>query len=988
MDAAATRTLSLPARFVHPSLWWAVAVFSLSAGVTVLGWFSARSEAQSEAAARFHAEAQRLSTHIAGRLAAYQQVLRGGVSVFDTWGVVSRDEWRAYVGGLRIAENYPGIQGIGFAQIVPPAEKDAHVARIRAQGFPAYTIRPEGDRPVYSAIIYLEPFDWRNQRAFGFDMLSEPVRRAAMERARDTGQAAVSGKVVLVQETETDKQPGFLMYSPVYRGGAVPQTVEGRREDLIGYVYSPFRAVDLMRAITGGELQSVRLQVVDGEGQSQDALLFDSAPATAAEDGAPLFMRTRRIELPGHSWTLQLSTLPSFAASIDVDKSNVILATGAIVSTLVGFIVWSLGRSRERVRASEAQKGAVIELALDAVIVIDELGRILEFNPAAERIFGFTRTEVLGREMAALIIPERDREQHRKGIKRYRETGEHVVLGRRLELSATRADGTEFPVELTINATHLEGRAIFMGFVRDITDRKRGEAALRESEARLRVSEERYRHVVDLIQEAVWIHREGTILFANQAAARLFGAPEPGSLNGQSVFSLFHPDDRPRAQERTRLLMTEIKALPVTEMRVVGMDGRTRIAELHAVRFSQDDRLYVLSAGRDVTGQREAEAQLLQAQKMEAVGQLTGGVAHDFNNLLTVIIGGLDLVRDRAPPDLRPTLEGALRAAERGASLVQRLLAYSRKQALAPADLDLNALAVGMEELLRRTLGEDVDVELKLSPGLWTAMADRGQVENALLNLAVNARDAMPDGGKLIIETGNVTLDADYAARNPEAVPGDYVMLAATDTGTGMPAEVAERAFEPFFTTKEVGKGSGLGLSMVYGFARQSGGHVKIYSEVGHGTAVRLYLPRQVATAHRPAGAAAADADHPRGGETIMVVEDDPLVRGLVVRQLAELGYRVLEAPDGPQAQAILDGDEPVDLLFTDVVMPGGMTGRQLADTVKPRRPRLKTLFTSGYTQDSITHQGKLDPGVHFLSKPYKKQDLALKVRTVLDDRS
>jgi PAS domain S-box-containing protein len=453
--------------------------------------------------------------------------------------------------------------------------------------------------------------------------------------------------------------------------------------------------------------------------------------------------------------------------------------------------------------------------------------------------------------MAALIIPERDRERHRRGIQRYRETGEQVVLGQRLELAAIRADGTEFPVELTINATQLEGRAIFVGFLRDITDRRRSEAALRDSEARLRVSEERYRHVVDLIQEAVWIHREGMILFANRSAARLFGAPGPESLIGQSVFSLMHPEDRGRAQERTRLLMAEIRPVPVTEMRLVGMDGRTRIAELHAVPFQQDNQLYVMSAGRDVSGQREAEAQLLQAQKMEAVGQLTGGVAHDFNNLLTVIIGGLDLAQARAPADMRPTIDGALRAAERGASLVQRLLAYSRKQALAPAELDLNALAAGMEELLRRTLGEDIDVELKLSPELWTAMADRGQVENAILNLAVNGRDAMPDGGRLMIETGNVSLDADYAARNADAAPGDYVMLAVSDSGIGMPAEVVERAFEPFFTTKEVGKGSGLGLSMVYGFAKQSGGHVKIYSEVGHGTAVRLYLPRHVAAGSR-----------------------------------------------------------------------------------------------------------------------------------------
>jgi PAS domain S-box-containing protein len=1109
MDAGATRTLSLPARIVRPSLLWAAAVFVLLAAATAMGWLAARNEAQDDAAARFRAEAERIRTHVSSRLAAYEQVLRGGVSVFDTWGAVTRNQWRDYVAGLRIADNYPGIQGIGFAQVIPVGDRDAHIAGVRAEGFASYLIRPDGDRPIYSAIVYLEPFDWRNRRAFGFDMLSEPVRRRAMEHARDTGQAAVSGRVVLVQETETDTQPGFLMYLPVYRGGVVPQTIDARHNDLIGYVYSPFRALDLMRAMTDGELRDLRLQVFDGDGRSAEALLFDSRGPSADGEAEPMLTHVGSLALPGHGWTLQLETLPGFAATIDMEKPRLILAAGALVSILVALIVWSLGRSRERLRdkesdfrflfernpgpmwvydletlaflevneaavtqygytqgefkrmritdirppediprvkevvselaqgqnhsgewrhiakdgrelavavtghkitfagrpaslvhalnvterrraeqalrASEAQKGAVIELALDAVIVIDAQGRILEFNPAAERIFGFKRTQVLGREMAGLIIPERDRERHRRGIRRYRETGEQAVLGRRLELAAIRADGTEFPVELTINATHLEGQAVFIGFLRDIADRKAAEAALRESEARLRVSEERYRHVVDLIHEAVWIHREGAILFANASAAALFGAPAPDALIGRSVFSLMHPDDRVRAQERTRLLMTEIRPLPVTEMRLIGMDGQTRIAELHAVPFHQDDTLYVMSAARDVTGQREAEAQLLQAQKMEAVGQLTGGVAHDFNNLLTVIVGGLDLARERAPADMRPTLDGALRAAERGASLVQRLLAYSRKQALAPTELDLNGLATGIEDLLRRTLGEDVDVELTLAPQLWTAMADRGQVENALINLAVNARDAMPNGGKLTIETGNVVLDNDYADLNAEVLPGDYVMLAVTDTGTGMSTDVIERAFEPFFTTKEVGKGSGLGLSMVYGFARQSGGHVKIYSEVGHGTVVRLYLPRHVAKGTHPTSAATVPADHPRGGETIMVVEDDPLVRTLVVTQLKELGYRVLEAGNGPQAQVILLGGEPVDLLFTDVVMPGGMTGRQLADAVKPHRPNMKTLFTSGYTRDSIIHQGKLDPDVHFLSKPYKKQDLAHRVRAVLD---
>jgi CheY-like chemotaxis protein len=258
-------------------------------------------------------------------------------------------------------------------------------------------------------------------------------------------------------------------------------------------------------------------------------------------------------------------------------------------------------------------------------------------------------------------------------------------------------------------------------------------------------------------------------------------------------------------------------------------------------------------------------------------------------------------------------------------------------------------------------------------------------VESALLNLAINARDAMPAGGKLTIETANAPLDADYAARNSEVTPGDYVVLAVTDTGSGMPPEVVERAFEPFFTTKEVGRGSGLGLSMIYGFAKQSGGHLKIYSEVGHGTTVRLYLPRQLGEGAAAAVPRAVPKEQPRGGETILVVEDDVDVRAFVLSQLRDLGYRVIEAADGPQAQRVLSSDAPVDLLFTDVVMPGGMTGRQIADAAKRQRPQLRTLFTSGYTENSIVHQGKLDKGVNFLSKPYKRQDLAAAIRAALD---
>jgi PAS domain S-box-containing protein len=501
----------------------------------------------------------------------------------------------------------------------------------------------------------------------------------------------------------------------------------------------------------------------------------------------------------------------------------------------------------------------------------------------------------------------------------------------------------------------------------------------------LEASERKYRSVVDLLQEAIWIHRDGTIVFANPAAAHLFGAATPEAVVGSSIFSLVHPEDRQRSLERTRVTLQEQKPLPIIDMRFVGLDGQTRIAAIHAVPMVQDGKIHSMVSARDVTALRQAETQLQQAQKMESVGQLTGGIAHDFNNLLTVVIGSLDLALGRVQGDAQPLVDSALRAAERGAAMVRQLLAFSRRQTLMPETLSLNELTADMGDLLRRTLGETIEIEMKTSGGLWPARADKGQVESALLNMSINARDAMPQGGKLTIETANAHLDEDYAAQNPDVRPGDYVVLAVTDTGTGMPPEVIARACEPFFTTKGVGKGTGLGLSMIYGFVKQSGGHLKIYSEVGHGTTIRVYLPRVVSGETLAAAPRESAQEHPRGGETILVVEDDPDVRAFVVMQLGLLGYRVIEAEDGRKAQQVIDGDQSVDLLFTDMVMPGGMTGRQLAENARQRRPQLKALFTSGYTEAAVAHQGKLDPNMHFLQKPFRRQDLAEKIREALD---
>jgi signal transduction histidine kinase/CheY-like chemotaxis protein len=389
-----------------------------------------------------------------------------------------------------------------------------------------------------------------------------------------------------------------------------------------------------------------------------------------------------------------------------------------------------------------------------------------------------------------------------------------------------------------------------------------------------------------------------------------------------------------------------------------------------------------------IARREEVEGQLRQSQKMQALGQLTGGIAHDFNNMLGVIVGSLDLIVRRIKKGdfaIERFLDAASNATERAALLTQRLLAFARQQPLAPQPIDANKMIVNMSNLLHSTLGEQIRIETVAAGGLWTINADAQQLESAILNIAINARDAMPDGGRLTIETANTYLDEAYCRQNPEIEPGQYVMIAVTDTGSGMSADVAARVFDPFFTTKPAGKGTGLGLSQVYGFVKQSRGHIKVYSEVGAGTNVKIYLPRLIADAKEIKRAIAETMQIGDRSEIILVVEDDTLMRRLTTEALHELGYTVFESENATNALAILDREADVKLLFTDVVMPD-INGRKLADEAVRRRPGLKVLFTTGYTPNAVVHGGVLDSGVHLISKPFTLNHLAAKVRAVLDE--
>ena len=442
--------------------------------------------------------------------------------------------------------------------------------------------------------------------------------------------------------------------------------------------------------------------------------------------------------------------------------------------------------------------------------------------------------------------------------------------------------------------------------------------------------------------------------------------------------------DRLRAQERIELAFrtgyAELEADFLTK------DGREIPYYFTGRRIVVAGITALIGVGIDITKQKETEEQLRQALRLEAVGQLTGGVAHDFNNLLTVILGNAELLVEQLEPKgvLLELSQMIVGAASSAAELTKRLLAFARKQALNPVAIDCNDLVANVLPLLRRTLGSHIDIKLKCTPEVWHALVDPAQLENAILNLCINSRDAMPGGGRLLIQTANFRLDEDYTSSQVDFLPGDYVLISVTDSGCGMPAEIQARAFEPFFTTKEKGRGTGLGLAMVYGFIKQSGGHISIYSEPGEGTAVKMYLPRVIdesSAEGSPVDASSLD----RGDETILLVEDDDQVRRLAYGNLTALGYRVLKASNGIEALRLLQQHEDIALLFSDVLMPGGIGGRELADAARRQRPGLKVLFTSGYSEDAIVHNGRLDPGVHLLPKPYRRRELAMRVRAVLD---
>jgi PAS domain S-box-containing protein len=849
---------------------------------------------------------------------------------------------------LRVATAVHAPDGQPFAIVIINVDLRSVFARIRStkiKGGRGYVVNDQGDY-----LVHPDP-----DREFGF-ALARPLRI----------------------------QDDFPEFSQILAtGDASPRVLRDRTGERFGAGVQLLRLaggprVAVIQAVPYSELMAATVAVRDsslmgGLVAALCAILL--AVVVARSLTRPLVQMTRVVEGFSRGDTIALPR--GGGAEIGVlAKAFAQMAAESRASTA------ALNRQiEERHRTFEREQHfiAAVESSNDA-IVTETLDRVINgWNPAAERLFGFTAQEAIGNSID-IIVPPDLRSEARAALDKIR-GGEKVDYR---ETVGIGKDGRRIDVSLGVSPIRSQSGVIigFVKVVRDITAHKKAQEALLESERMARDV------IANAFEAFIQTDEAGNILEWNPQAEAIFGWSRQEALGRHPVGLLLPATLRPHFQTMSqRLMRNEDNATAGARFETEAMrkDGRSIKVEvsLKALRRRSG---YVFNAFvRDLTEKIAAEEQLRQAQKMEAVGQLTGGIAHDFNNMLTVITGTIEILAEGVSdkPQLAQIIRLISEAADRGAELTGHLLAFARKQPLQPRETDINRLIVESAKLMRPTLGEHVEIESMLAESAGAALVDPGQLSSALLNLAINARDAMPGGGKLTLETMNVTLDEHYSAANGDVAPGNYVMIAVSDSGSGIPEAILDRVFDPFFSTKDVGKGSGLGLSMVYGFVKQSGGHIKVYSEIGHGTTFKLYLPRAEGFGEQIAAESMAPGIE-GGNETILVVEDDPLVRAYVNAQLQSLGYKTLSAATGAEALAIVDSGAAFDLLFTDVIMPGRLNGRQLATEVMQRCPSLKVLFTSGYTENAIIHHGRLDSGVLLLAKPYRKLDLARMLRVAL----
>jgi PAS domain S-box-containing protein len=660
---------------------------------------------------------------------------------------------------------------------------------------------------------------------------------------------------------------------------------------------------------------------------------------------------------------------------VSISMSPIRAGSGRIIgASQIVHDITEAKKTREALNREIEERERIFESSQDLILVTDSQGYLVQVSPSARTILGYAPEEMIGCSSIKFIYSD-DLNSTRDEMRAARRRN-HT---RNFDTRFIHKDGRIVTLSWLGAWSEPVRRYFFIG--RDTTESRRAQETLRESE-------QLARGIIDTALDAfIQMKEDGTISDWNPQAEAIFGWSYDEAV-GRSLDELIIPElmrDAHKAGLQRFLRTGHRKILGRRlEIEAVRRDGKEIKVELSITGLRRRDGVVFNGFVRDLTDRIAAQDRIRQAEKMEALGQLTGGIAHDFNNILTVITGTIEIVADavKDKPQLAAITRMIDEAASRGADLTQHLLAFARKQPLQPREVDINRLVIDTAKLLRPTLGEQIEIESIFRDETCIATVDPNQLTTAILNLALNARDAMPGGGKLVLETGSAELDESYVGSNADVQPGRYALIAVSDTGGGIPAAMLDKVFDPFFTSKGPGKGTGLGLSMVYGFIKQSAGHIKIYSEEGHGTTIRMYLPPGASTSladHNDAAPVVAG-----GNETILVVEDDRLVRDYVLTQLRSLGYVTLEAANAAEAINIVNAGNAFDLLFTDVIMPGAMNGRQLADELQKIKPGLKVLYTSGYTENAIIHHGRLDSGVLLLPKPYRKSEMAVMIRTAL----
>jgi len=958
---------------------WPLVVLLAGLALTFGGWKQARQESQDRLRATFQTRSQAILSLIQVRMGFYEQVLLGARGLFAAKEAVGSKEFATYVASLRVEEAYPGIQGIGFAKVIPAADKQSHLAHIRSHGFPEYQMRPEQNQAVYTTIIHLEPFKNRNLRAFGYDMFTEPVRREAMSRARDEDRTSMSGRVKLVQESTEEVQPGVLVYVPVYDAKQPSLTLEDRRQNLVGWVYAPFRMHDLMNGLLGAAESDLAIQLFDGAEARAETQLFDRGSPLATASGSPV--RTQQtLAFGGRTWTLATQPLPSMLAHQGRDLARTILAIGGLASLLAAgfafFLVEQLRHlrvSNELLHSRGVERDEALEQARDSeqnYLTLSNSGEALIWTSDPDRLCNYfnlpwlaftgrTLKQELGNGWAEGVHPE-DLERCLDVYHSAFDQQESFSMDFRL-----RHTSGDYRWIINKGTPRYDTGGAFLGYIGhclDISEQRRTLDALRESE-------EKFRVLVETSQELIWrCDREGRFTYLNPAWEMTHGYRVADMLGRR--FSDFQSVAAAAQDAREYAARMDGGAFRNYETTHLTRDGQEISLVFNAVPTLDPEGTPTGMQGTatDITHRKRAEeqarqqeAQDVQSQKLESLGVLAGGVAHDMNNVLAAILGLASATLPSQPKGslAHLALDTISKAAVRGGKMVKALLNFARTSPIDTQEVDMNELLREEVRLLIHSTLTKVRLELDLAADLRPIQGDAAALTHAIMNLCVNAVEAMPENGNLTLRTRNVD--------------NQWIEVCVEDSGCGMPRETLARALDPFYTTK--GGGNGLGLSLVHSSVKAHRGQLELLSEPGLGTCVRMRFPACEPTARAAEPTPGAQASSPRKALHVLIVDDDDMTQLALQTILTTLEHTHATVACGEEALALLQTGFAPDLVILDMNMPG-LGGTGTLPRLRALHPDLPVLLVTGRADQAAINLAAAHPRVTLVAKPFSLEEL------------